>query len=51
MTDEDREISLDLPKYGFESGKATELWTKEEYTADKVLSISVAPHGVKIVRF
>ena len=51
LSDEDREISLDLAKYGFESGKATELWTKEEYTADKVLSLTVAPHGVKIVRF
>ena len=50
LTDEEREISLDLAKYGFECGCATELWTKEEISVGDVLTMSVATHGVKIVR-
>ena len=51
LTDEEREISLDLKEQDLEGGIATELWTKEEISVDDMLTMSVAPHGVKIVKF
>lgn len=51
LSDEIREISIELLKYGFEGKeKGTELWTKEAIgLCDNVLSSAVVPHGVKIV--
>ena len=51
LTDEDREISLDFKKYGFESSyKATELWTKEETSFKDEISYKVNAHGTAIFR-
>lgn len=51
LSDEIREISIDLLKYGFEGKEeGTELWTKETIKlCDNTLSSAVVPHGVKIV--
>lgn len=51
LSDEIREISIDLLKYGFEGKEeGTELWTKETIKLwDNILSSAVVPHGVKIV--
>ena len=52
LRDEEREISLDLSEQGISlSGTVTELWTKESYDiSGDMLTLTVAPHGVKIVR-
>ncbi len=51
LSSEEREISLDLVKYGFEgSFTAYELWTKKEYeNITDELTLTVTPHGVKII--
>lgn len=52
LSEEEREITVDLKMYGFEGKKAgTELWTGEiiEIRGD-LLSSAVVPHGVKIMR-
>ncbi len=51
LSDEAREITLDLTAYGFDGGNATELWTGESITAEGILTAEVAPHGTKIFRF
>lgn len=52
LSEEEREISLNLDKYGFEGVScAVELWTKESIEIfDNTLSSAVVPHGVKIMR-
>ena len=50
LSDEEKEISLDLKEQDFNGGTATELWTKEEISVGDALTMTVAPHGVKIVR-
>lgn len=51
LSDETREISIDLLKYGFEvKEEGAELWTKETIKlCGNTLSSAVVPHGVKIV--
>lgn len=51
LSDETREISIDLLKYGFGvKEEGTELWTKETIKlCGNTLSSAVVPHGVKIV--
>lgn len=52
LSEEEREITVDLKIYGFEGKRSgTELWTGEiiEISRD-ILSSAVVPHGVKIMR-
>jgi hypothetical protein len=52
LSDEEKEISLNFKEHGIElSGTVAELWTKEKYDVEgDVLTMTVKPHGVKIIR-
>ncbi len=51
-SDEEREVTAELAYHGIEGKyKGTELWTKEETEGiENTLTLSVAPHGVKVLR-
>ena len=52
LSDEEREISLNLKEYGFElDSTVTELWSKDSYSVvGDELKLTVRKHGVKIVK-
>ena len=51
LTNEDREITADLRKYGLDGNyKATELWTKAEASFKDEISYNVKSHGTAIFR-
>ncbi len=51
LTDEEREICLDLAEHSIEGPfTAFELWTKESFPAEKELRQILAPHSAKIFR-